>query len=354
MADIDPNIEAILRQHQSQLDLIKQHQDRDNRIQNERLQSSIKDKFLKTQKEKVGLCDGNNLKQVRIWSRNIFATINRVPQGQNAEDYVIELIKETATGDLLDEVEAFMQAEATAMRAATVQSIRTHVNNTFLGPDEANQLKDKVRDIKQSAREDIPAFNRRFAKAADMGYPAPRQDTEEQIVLEMYMAALANGRIKDRVFNQDPPTDTLAATMQVAADEYARQQRRHRVTREFNRVEVDMEVDEAAPSDPPLRDTLAAMASAIRGIQQNQDNAANTRGNAAEAKGNGRDNGHHRGKSNKRCWYCNRLGHIQRFCRKRQADLQGKEKGGPSSSSPSSSRNGNGNGNSNGNGHRKN
>ena len=223
MAAVDPNIQAILDQHQQHLALLDQNQRQQRIAQERRYDNYVKDKYITEQKEKVGICDGQNLKAVRDWSRNITASVNRVPAGQNVNDYVIDLMKATAVGDLLEEIENFIFANDGA--ALTHNDIRDYINVAFLGPDEANVLKDKLKEIKQSAREEIPAYNRRFVRNADYAYPNPRDQADDRMLSELYIVSLANTKIRDKLFAHDPAIVTLNGAVQFAAEEWARTQR---------------------------------------------------------------------------------------------------------------------------------
>ena len=63
---VDPNIQAILGQHQQQLQVLQQaHQQDAQRAANESARKR-KDKWVTDQKEKVGDCDGSSHKAVRV------------------------------------------------------------------------------------------------------------------------------------------------------------------------------------------------------------------------------------------------------------------------------------------------
>ncbi len=254
-----------------------------------------------------------------------------MPAGANVDDYMHKLMCATSVSDLLDKIEGHVRANAPGPVAHG--QIRAHVNLAFLGPDEGNLLKEEVENIKQGAREDLTSFNRRFSKAADYAYPQPRNaDTEEELT-DKYMSALRESKVKDAVFEHDPPLVTLQGAMQVALGEYARLRRRKRVQRRHTHepMEVDLLEDEGGVSSltnaaPTVRDTLAAMASSLRSLQKemntikgNQPSSISSTPQNHNRNQPRKTNGFQRNKG-VQCWYCNQLGHFQRDCFKRQRD----------------------------------
>lgn len=305
MAQVDPNIQAILDEHRREITLLGNQYDRQHQREQARDQERIKTKFIQEQKEKITPCDGSTLRSVREWTRSIAAAAHRVPQGQNADDFVIGVMKATATDDLFDELEAHLRQ---AQNPVTHVQLRDHLDAAFLGPDEANVLKDEVKNIRQGQREELPRFNRRFLKAAEHAYPVPRDAQTEEMLTDRYLGALTTGRIKDCCFNHDPRLVDLATATTVASDEWARQRRRIRIQRDY--ANEPMEVDSA---EPPLRETLSAMAASLRTLQSEVKELRSGRipQDSKHAKPQAKPGA---------CWYCNAPGHHQRECRKRQRD----------------------------------
>ena len=302
MAQVDVNVQAILDEHRRELDLLAQRYQQEQQREDQRDQNKILQNFVKEHKDKINLCDGSSLRSVREWLRSISASVHRVPQGQNVDNFVIAVMKATCSGDLLDEIESHLRA---AQAIVTHAQLRAHVNESFLGPDEANVLKDEVKVMNQGQREELPAFNRRFLKAADHAYPVPRDAQTEKMLTDRYLGSLMAGRIKDCCFNHDPRLVDLATATTVASAEWARQRRRQRIQREHTQHVEPMEVDS---TDPPLRETLSAMASSIRNLQAEVKELNGTKEQQStqpKAK---------RGA----CWYCGIRGHHQRECRKRK------------------------------------
>jgi hypothetical protein len=181
---MDPNVQAILDQHQQQLVVIQQQQQQNQQQAAAKLADRTLEKWVDEQKEKVGSCDGSSLREVRKWLAALGSAVFRVPAGQNVDVYLRKLVQRTALEDLLEEVESFERRQAAAQPpvAVTHAGLRAHIQQAFLGPDEANVLKEEPRATRQTQREDVPRFNCRFTKAADLAYPQPRDANTKDIL----------------------------------------------------------------------------------------------------------------------------------------------------------------------------
>jgi hypothetical protein len=283
---IDPNVAAIVQQHQQQLNLIQQQQQQQQQqhqnVQQRQQQRERRDRqrdWVSDEKEKIELCDGNVTKALRKWLRAINGSIPRLPAvlQPHADDAIKALIKKTIIGDLDEEYETFLN-NAPNRAGVTHQAVVQHLRDAFLGPDEGATLRDDLKTLKQQAREQIPTYNRRYKMDADYAYPLPRAAMDEETLADMYMGSLKEGKVKDKVFGADPRLVTLHDSQRVAAEEWARQRRRARVQREVRGQHEPMEVDvaeeerlfhqeEAAVNEPPLREIIPALAKGIRDLQ---------------------------------------------------------------------------------------
>lgn len=345
-AGLDPNIQAILaqqhQQNQQQLQLVQQQQQQDQQRAQARANTRTLEKWIAEQEKKVPSCDGSSLRAVRGWLREIHKASARVPAGQNADQYVQKLMVATSTEDLLEVIEEHIAAQAPAQ--VPHAQLRQHVNQEFLGPDEANVLKEDVKCMHQGAREEIPRYNRRFSKAADYAYPLPRNAQQEEDLTDRYLGSLRKSKLVDNLFAHDPPLVTLQAAMQAATDEYGRQRRRERIQRDARREEpmdvdatnTDTDIDSSAAiatSSPTVRDILCSMAGSIRNMENEIQGLrqAKASGIAVQPAWGGALNPGGSSSSSKptgdECWFCGKVGHRKAECRKRARWLASKSQG---------------------------
>jgi len=326
-----------LQQHQNQ-EAATARQERDRR--------DIRDEenIFQQEKSRVGTCDGATTASVREWLRELAATVdyfspNRVDRNLH------RLIASTARGNLRAEYDTFMAGHLNRA-AVTYRATATHLAQAFLGADESAALRDQLRQQRQSAREEVPEYNRRFKRDADFAYPnAQRTPDQEQELADIYMASLRGGTVKDACFDADPQLATLAAAMTHADQVHARRRRRDRVTRTTTvRQEEAMEV---CATDNPIREQLQQIMSTIAKLQLNMTDIAAKqnallpqRDNNKAPKVNnrqGRDNSRQGQQSSQRtdsrqgsgraasatarCYECSSTGHYGRDCPVRRARL---------------------------------
>ena len=169
-------------------------------------------------------CDGSTSRTVRGWLRHIGRIVPHMPAGLNADDAIKKLMEATSRDDLANEYETFLN-QAVNRNAVMHAAMRIHLATAFLSPDESAVLKEEARSMRQSQRDDMPKYNRRFAMAADYAFTLPRNAKTEEQLADWYMGSLTNGKVKDRAFGHDPRLVTLQAALQVTAEEWAQQRR---------------------------------------------------------------------------------------------------------------------------------
>jgi hypothetical protein len=229
----------------------------------------------------------------------IRSSCRRVPPGRHEDTYVKKLIVRTATSELFREVDNFLERNGRAV--ASWEAVLDHVLEAFLGPDEQEALKDEVRNLRQGAREAIPAYNRRFIHAADLAYPRP--STHQLYDLSVtYLKSLTKGRIQTRLADRDPPLQTLEQATTAAYSEWAKMRRADRILKPGQPTSNEpMEVDAIS-----IREQLAAQERDIKSIRQLLTEKA-----AEPAK---RQDGKEEARSGLRCWKCQDPGHLKRDC----------------------------------------
>ena len=110
MANIDPNLQAVLAQHQQHLQNIQQQQQREQQRFQQQQDDRKRDKWIAKRKSKVSICDGSGLRVVREWIRRIHKAHNKLPANVNADEYMKELMQDTASEDLSDTLDQIEQA----------------------------------------------------------------------------------------------------------------------------------------------------------------------------------------------------------------------------------------------------
>ena len=295
------------------------------------------------EKARVGSCDGSTTASVREWLRELAATVDYFAAGR-VDRNLHRLMASTSRGNLRAEYDTFM-ASHLQRNLVSYRAAATHIAQAFLGTDESAALRDQLRQQRQSAREEIPEYNRRFKRDADYAYPnAQRTPDQEQELADIYMGGLRGGTVKDACFDADPQLATLAAAMAHADQVHGRRRRRDRVTRATTvRQEEAMEV---CATDNPIREQLQQIVSTIAKLQHNMTDIAAKQNALLPQRDNnrapkdtrqGRDNPR-QGQQNARktdsrpqrnrtasasdrCYECSSTGHFGRDCPVRRARL---------------------------------
>ena len=257
--------------------------------------------------EQITKCDGGSIKSVREWIRAIKAAQPRVPDDEDDDSYLKKLIAKTSRGDLFDATENFLNKRGRA--ATTASALLKHILDSFLGPDEQETLKDEVKNIKQGPREEIPAYNRRFRKAAEIAYPDANANEEVQLT-NMYLAGMKKGRVQDRLFEHEPRLVSMDEVTSAAHEEWAKLRFKERVLNEAKAaaaIHEPMEVDALT-----TRETIAEQEKKIKQLQQqlqrNSTQQLTVTSSGQMPRSNPKDG----------CFWCKKVGHIKRDCPGRQ------------------------------------
>lgn len=216
-----------------------QHSDRDAR-QQKQFDDSVR-AWVAEESVHVTSCDGGSVKSVREWIRAIRGASVRAP-ANGTQYYVRRLLTKTCRGDLFEEVERYL-CSVGDRDLCTWEEILEHVLAAFLGPDESEALKDELKRVKQGPREEIPAYNRRFLRAADVAYPTPT-NADRANIATIYMVNLRPGKIQDRLFDHEPRLVNVQQAADAAYSEWARVRFRERCLQETRSVAPEpMEID---------------------------------------------------------------------------------------------------------------
>lgn len=173
----------------------------------------------------VPRCDGATPDSVRNWLKEIDMTVPYT-------DRTVVVACKSATGLLKEEIEHHLGPNANRTRASW-PLLKTHLQQSFLTPEEAERYKCEVEHMKQGPYETTGAYGRRFRRTADAAYPryagAQRNDTEKRLLWKHYVGGLKNTKMADRIINEGKDTDYEVAIKQ--AEKFEANQHRIKMVR---------------------------------------------------------------------------------------------------------------------------
>ena len=265
-------------------------------------------KWVEDEAEQIPLCE-NGTKAVREWIRGVKGSRPRVPLEQCHHRYMIRLATKTSRGELREELERYKTANA---QATQIEPLLEHLLVNFLGPDEGEALKEEVKKVRQGPSEEVPAYCRRFRRAAELAYPNPDADDEAHLA-GLLLAQLKQGKLQDKMFDADPRLNTLDTAITAATDEWGRQRYKKRVLQESLAVATaahePMEVD-ALQSAPTARDLIAKQEQKIKALEKRLE--------ALQASGATKKDTTSHDNSGRKCFWCDKPGHLKKDCLKRK------------------------------------
>lgn len=284
----------------------------------------------------IDRADGTVPAHTRAWIRALdgWAT-------ENVDDsFVIELAKQTSTGDLLEEVRRWGSAEHGCI--TTWPEMKKKICEQFLSACETLKLQAMLENARQKEGETVSAYVRRFRADTTRAYPDDRPATEENRVVASFLRGFRDRQFTERLFRTGK-VKTLDEAIATALEKEAERERLEQV---LKTGEERMEVDTVDSKVTSMLDTVQ------RRLEQ-----LNTRIAKVEAKGKQSASPSTSGKAvvqtppnqqrqnqqkqqqpkiNKRrkdprhqwtddgkpiCAYCSKPGHLYRECRKRQREV---------------------------------
>ncbi len=182
----------------------------------------------------IDRCDGLLPEHVRTWIRAM--------DGWNTEnlgdEFLMDLAKATAAGDLLEEIRRQVNAPA-PHNTDDWATLRPHLVNHFLSACEDVKLQALLESIKQRTGESTAAFIRRFRSDAARAYTGERSATEEERVVASFLRGFVDVAFARRLFRKDR-IKTLAEAIREALELEAQRERMEQMLR--SRGEEPMEV----------------------------------------------------------------------------------------------------------------
>lgn len=195
------------------------------------------------------VCDGSSAQGVRQWIREIELVRPLCRAVCDTDRLIIRVAEDSVSGSLRIELCRYLERKAAENNKDRYQvdwdSIKKHLQKTFLAVNEEEFLKDDIQGMQQSPYETLPSYNRRFREAADMAYPdIPRNSDQVRILVKAYLAGINDDELVKAVMKTligkprclDTYMDT-AAEYDENDDEYLR----------LGRAEKAMEVAAASP-----------------------------------------------------------------------------------------------------------
>ena len=116
--------------------------------------------------KRIPPCTGATPQNVRDWIREIDLTIHYSTK-------TVYIASQTARDALRRELEFFLNSQ-TNRDNVTWQTLKGHLQQSFLSPHEADRLRHEVEKVKQGGFDTSAAYGRRFREAADLAYPEPQ------------------------------------------------------------------------------------------------------------------------------------------------------------------------------------
>ena len=254
------------------------------------------------------------------------------------DSFVIELAKQTSTGDLLEEIRHWNSAEHGHITTWT--EMRKKILEQFLSACETLKLQAMLEKTRQKEGETISAYIRRFRADAARAYPDDRPATEEHRVVASFLRGFRNRQFTERLFRTGK-IETLEAAIAAALDKEAERERLEQVlktgeekmevdvvdsrvasmldtvTRRLEQINTRMAKLEAnkgkqsAPPSTPTKTRGQTPASQPRPLQARQVQQQPVGGKHKEQRHKWTDDG------KPICAYCSQAGHLFRNCKKR-------------------------------------
>ena len=132
--------------------------------------------------------------------------------------FLIRLAKQTATGDLLEEIRRWTSAEHDGV--STWPDLRKKVLEHFLSACETLKLQAQLEHAKQKEGETISAYIRRYRAEATRAYPEERPTSEERRVVASFLRGFADRTFAERLFRTGKVT-TLTEAISTALEKEA-------------------------------------------------------------------------------------------------------------------------------------
>lgn len=191
--------------------------------------------------KKVTACEGKEKDKVKQWAYEVGKAL------VSPSEKVL-LARYTARGALDDYL--------STTHEDTWEALRQHALSKFVAHNYQHLARRQVQRVRQGVKEPLTVFNIRFEREATEGYTHPWTDTEESVLVDAYLAALANEAVADDVMEEGE----LPSTLEEAMGRAEKRLRKEEIKRAAGRDTRTQNISEVSD----LRAEVAALTSQLK------------------------------------------------------------------------------------------
>lgn len=179
-------------------------------------------------------CDGS----VPMLTRSFVRALDGWATENVSQDFVLKLAKTAASGDLLEEIRRWTNAEG----VSTWPDLRNNIFEHFLSACETLKLQAMLERSQQKTGETTASYIRRFRVEATRAYPQVRAESEEARVVNCFLRGFSDKGFAERLFRTGK-VPTLDAAILTATEKDAEREKLEQVFQGQGQSHTPMEVD---------------------------------------------------------------------------------------------------------------
>ena len=299
----------------TQLSAWQQHNDQEqNRRENASVLRSTRRRLVVDHTSRIQKCEGAPPSEMREWLCEMDAAALNC---QQHPDLLLEIAVNTSCGALRKEVERLIHGNNGIQWAA----LRTALRPTFLTPNEDEALRREVELVKQRNTETAASYVRRFREAVEKGYPPPRNQDQERIVIRHFFKGLNSSSLVQWLLDPDRQPATLDQAVTLVNRYEDSRERYMQLDRQEEVMEVGAvghrttnPVPAKSQDDQPVTySQMERLITRIAKLEASRSPQATQRRGTQPPKGKWTEDG------KPLCNHCGKVGHIKRECRSLRA-----------------------------------